>query len=277
VLATLPENLPETTAAELLAAGIAPLLGIDDALSAIDAAIGIGAAYRRPVAGPLRFAAGHDAGETTTLPDEWSAKQQLAAYGITVPRSRIVNAADAAAGAEDLGYPLVVKALNAQLTHKTEHAAVALDLSSAAAVTQVIGRMRKQGLAERFLLETMISDGVAELIVGIQRDPRFGLYLLLGCGGVLVELLGDSRLLLLPATRGDIEQALRELRVWPLLQGYRGRPAADMAALITAIANVARFAEDHSDRLLELDINPLIVRPQGYGVAAVDALIVCRA
>jgi acetyl-CoA synthetase len=205
------------------------------------------------------------------LLDEWEAKQQLAAYGIRSPEALRVSADDVPAAAQRIAYPLVLKALVPGLAHKTEHGAVALDLRSEPELVGALETMRH--LSAQFIVEQMISDSVAELIVGIRHDAQFGLHLLLGSGGVLVELIGDSQLLLLPVLRTELEQALQSLRVWPLLAGYRARAAGDIGALLDTLENILRFAGDHACRLLELDINPLIVRPAGCGVIAADALI----
>ncbi|HEX6015223.1 MAG TPA: acetate--CoA ligase family protein, partial [Geminicoccaceae bacterium] len=115
--------------------------------------------------------------------------------------------------------------------------------------------------------------GVAELIVGVSRDPQLGLCLVVGAGGVLVELLDDRALLLLPTTEEAVRAAVLGLRATPLLQGFRGRPAGDIEAAVTAALAVARFAQAHADRLAELDVNPLIVRPAGKGAVAADVLV----
>jgi hypothetical protein len=117
----------------------------------------------------------------------------------------------------------------------------------------------------------MIGGAVAELIVGVTRGAPFGPALTIGAGGVLVELLDDSATLLLPATRADIARALRSLRCFPLLDGYRGRPGGDVEATVDAILAVARYAEANARSLVELDVNPLLVLPSG--AVAVDALI----
>jgi len=132
---------------------------------------------------------------------------------------------------------------------------------------------RLAGLALEFLVEEMVADGVAEILVGIKRDPIFGPVLVLASGGVFVELFADSRTVILPAEDRAIQKALELLKAWRLVEGYRGRPAGDADAAISAIQAVVRFAERNEDRLLELDVNPLIVRPLGLGVAAADALI----
>ncbi len=119
----------------------------------------------------------------------------------------------------------------------------------------------------------MIGGGVAEILVGITCDPQFGQVLVLGAGGVLAELLGDTTSLLPPWNRTAVHAALRRLRVAKLLDGYRGKPAADVEALVAIILGVARFASAHLDSLIELDVNPVVVRPLGKGAVAVDALI----
>ena len=119
------------------------------------------------------------------------------------------------------------------------------------------------GLGTGLYVERMVHGGVAELIVGVTRDPIFGPVMTIGSGGVLVELLKDSATLLLPATRADIEAALRGLKLFPLLDGYRGRPKADLEAAIDAISGIAAFAVANAGAIEELDINPLIVCAEG--------------
>jgi hypothetical protein len=124
---------------------------------------------------------------------------------------------------------------------------------------------------EQVLLERMAPPPLAELIVGVKRENGFGLALVLGAGGILVELLKDSRSLLLPTNDAAIREALLSLRSAPLLQGFRGRPAVDLDALVQAIRAVADYAGEHAEQLLELDVNPLLLDAQG--AVAVDALI----
>lgn len=270
VLATLPDCLPESVAEALIAAGIAPLLGIDEALAAAEAAADVGAAQARPMpAALLPTAGGH--GEPVTL-DEWRGKQLLARYGIAHPGGRLVaTEAEAVRAATVLDRPVVVKAVGKALAHKSELGAVALSLRDAADVAAAATRMA--GFGEAILVEPMIDDGVAELILGVIRDPQLGPCLVVGSGGTMVELLADRTLLLLPTTPAEIRAALRELKGAALLQGFRGRPAGDIDAVVAAALAVARFAAEHADRLAELDINPLIVRPAGLGVVAADVLV----
>jgi acetyl-CoA synthetase len=169
-------------------------------------------------------------------------------------------------------FPLVLKAVAADLAHKTELGGVALGLSGRAELLTAARRMA--GLGGIYLIEAMVDGTVAELIVGIGRDPQFGLFMTLGAGGIFVELLRQTEQVLLPASRAEIEAALSRLTLHRVLSGYRGRPGCDMPALIDAIEAVTAFAMAHGERLEELDVNPLLALPQG--AVAVDALIRMR-
>ena len=122
----------------------------------------------------------------------------------------------------------------------------------------------------------MVQNAVAEVIVGIKRDEQFGPALVIGSGGILVELVADSVSLLLPTNREAVQNAVLGLSVARLLKGFRGSPRGDMAALVDSIIAVATYAEANWQDVLELDVNPLMVLPEGEGVVAVDALIVHR-
>ena len=160
------------------------------------------------------------------------------------------------------------------LAHKTEAGAVALRLTSADQARAAAAAMTPIPGLEGFIVERMVTDGVAELIVGARRDPLFGMTLTLGAGGILTELLRDARTLILPTREADVRAALRALRVYALLDGYRGKPKGDVDALIAAVMGLAAALERDAALIAELDVNPLIVRPAGHGVIAVDALLV---
>ena len=271
LVASLPEGLPEPVARQLLARGIAPMQGLSDCLDAIGHAADIGAAQHRaamitPLQAPVPFALGG-----ARLLDEDSAKQALARFDVPVPVGQVLGRAQVLPYAAALGYPVVLKALAPGLAHKTEAGAVRLNLQNGAELDAALTAMAP--LSEQFLVEQMVRGALAELLVGVQRDPQFGLSLTLGAGGVFVELLRDSVTLLLPVSRADIAQALASLKLWPMVTGYRGRAHGDVEALLDAIQAILAFAAAHADRLLELDVNPLLVLPVGRGVLAVDALI----
>jgi succinyl-CoA synthetase beta subunit len=185
---------------------------------------------------------------------------------VPVPRGlRAATPEQAAAAAETLRGPVALKALG--LAHKTEAGAVALHLTTPGAVRTAAARMPPGPL----LLEEMVTGTVAELLVGVLRDPAHGFVLTLGAGGTLAEVLADSASLLLPARRSDVARALDGLRIAPLLRGYRGAPPACRTALLDAIMALQDCAIAHAATLLELEINPLIVTPDR--AVAADALI----
>ena len=271
LVASMPEGMPESVARHLLAQGIAPMQGLADCLDAISHAADIGVAQHRAAAItplqallPLALAGAR-------LLDEAIAKQALARFGVPVPSGQVLGRAQVLPYAAALGYPVVLKALAPGLAHKTEAGAVRLNLQNDAELDAALTAMAP--LSEQFLVEQMVRGALAELLVGVQRDPQFGLTLTLGAGGVFVELLRDSVTLLLPLTRADLLQALQTLQMWPMVTGYRSRAHGDVEALLDAIQAILAFAAAYADRLLELDVNPLLVLPLGQGVLAVDALI----
>ena len=292
VLSTLNECMPEAYAQHLMARGVAPMLGVSETLTAIEAAAFIGRTQPNPPLPASAFAQrgecwgegrrqvqAHDAApHPSPLPvkngarefDEWQAKRALAGFGLTVPEGRLVtNAAEARAAFAELGGPVAVKACSATLVHKTEACAVRLNVTSADDAAAAVEVMR--GLAEAFIIERMVPGAVAELIVGVTRDPQLGPVLVVGSGGVFVELIADSRTLLLPVDPAEVEAAILSLKAAKLIAGFRGRPHGDLAAAVAAVLAVARYAEANAATLLELDVNPLLVLEEG--AVAVDALI----
>lgn len=273
VVSSLAETMPEAVAATLLADGILSAAGLAEALRAIAAAARIGEAWARPAPTalvPMPPPLSTDA----AVWDEVRSKAALAAAGVPTARGAVLSLAELADPATPLPapFPLVLKAAGADLAHKTEVGGVILGLTSREALLAAARGMRH--LSDSFLIEEMVGGAVAELIVGVGRDPQFGLFLTLGAGGIFVELLRQTEQLLLPASRSDIAAALARLPLHKVLTGYRGKPGCDMAALVDAIAAAAGWAVAHADRLEEMDINPLLALPAG--AIAVDALIRIR-
>ncbi|RWB24150.1 MAG: CoA-binding protein [Mesorhizobium sp.] len=271
IVSSLPENLPEEYTAGLMARGMVPLFGISEAMDAAHAAAFIGWAWREPQAEPIDTSASGALASDHVTPDEAEAKARLIEAGLPVPRGECAgNAVEAVISSMALGFPVALKALG--VTHKSELGAVRLNLRDAESVSTAAHDLYALGTG--LYVERMVRDGVAELLVGFTRDPMFGAVMTLGTGGVLVELLRDSVTLMLPATRDDIEAALRGLKLFPLLEGYRGRPRADVAAAIDAISGIAAFVQENAGEIEELDINPLIVCAEGKGAWIADALLV---
>jgi acetyl-CoA synthetase len=270
LIASLPETISARIRTRCLDGGVVPLQGQREALEALALAAGVGASWRNQAPVQLQLPAGTpDAGGVYTL-GEHDGKAALAAFGVQVPRGRLVSPAAAAEAAVELGFPVVIKATGAHLEHKTEVGGVVLNVRSAADAHAAAERLAK--LSDMLQVEEMLTDGVAEVLIGVIVDPQFGQVLVLGAGGVLTELLSDSVSLLPPWTAASVGSALRRLKIARLLDGYRGKPAADVAALIDGIVGVARYARN-SPALVEIDVNPMIVRPLGYGAVAVDTLI----
>ncbi|MFK7942148.1 MAG: acetate--CoA ligase family protein [Paracoccaceae bacterium] len=290
MVATMPEGLPEARANTLLAAGIAPMMGLEAALAAAEAAADLSEAWSRPAAMPVLLGtpvppfpssspedaechparSGKGASMATSVLDEAAAKRLLASHGVPVPVFQVATGSDLATAAAKIGFPLVLKGLG--IAHKTEEGAVRLGLGSVAEVEVAGAEMNG---VTGFLVESMITGVVAELIVGVVRDPVYGHALTIGAGGVLTELLADSATLLIPACEEDVRTALGSLKVMKLLAGYRAKPAADIDAVVRTVMAVQRFVAAEVGRLEELDINPLICTPDG--AVAADALIRFRA
>ncbi|VWB07845.1 feruloyl-CoA synthetase [Burkholderia pseudomultivorans] len=286
VISVFPDLTPPDHAARMAAAGIAPLQGLADGIDALGAAMTYGDTRRRVLdadalgALPVLRAGNSngDDGSPAILHDEWASKRMLAAHGLAVPPAECVAPAEAPAAAQRLGFPVCVKVVSDRLPHKTEAGAVALKLASPEAVAEAVARMTAQVAryapdvrVERILVEKMADAPLLELIVGVKREPNFGLALVLGTGGVLVELIRDTATLLLPVRESDVRDALLGLKLGPLLTGYRGRPPADLDAVVANVMAIARFAQAHADTLVELDVNPLLVMERG--ALAVDALV----
>jgi acetyl-CoA synthetase len=271
LIASLPETLSERVRRYCLDGGIVPLQGQREALEALAAAGAVGSAWRTGPGVELRIPAAHSLPAEARALSEAEGKAALEQFGVTVPRSRLVPPAQAAACAESLGFPVVIKAVGGHLEHKTEVGGVVLDVRSAADAEAAARRL--SALSDTVLVEEMIVDGVAEILVGLIVDPQFGQVLVLGAGGVLTELLADSVTLLPPFTRPSVKSALASLKVSRLLRGYRGNPEGDVSALIDAVLAVTRYAAANIGALSEIDVNPIIVRPAGKGAVAVDALI----
>ena len=210
---------------------------------------------------------------------EREAKAILARYGVQVATDHVVHDADAAAASADaLGYPVVLKVESADIPHKTEAGVVRLGLADAAAVRTAYAEI--MAAAERVepkpriagvLVQPMIAKGT-ELFVGAQNDPTFGPMVVVGLGGILVELLQDSAAELAPVTREQAEAMLARLKGYKLLTGFRGSEPVDIDAIEKIIVAVSELAADHAGTIAEIDVNPIICSP-GRAIA-VDALII---
>ena len=258
LVATLPELLPLDVAAELAEGGVVPMMGLTEAIEAAQ----IAAQLREPHAVAPEPPGADRSGAVLT---EAEAKAKLAHHGVPVPSGQVAgDAQTAGAIARQLTGNLVLKGQG--LAHKSEAGAVRLSVAS-----EDIADAAHDMDAPSYLIEEMVTGGVAELLVGVTRDPAHGFLLTLGAGGVLTELWQDTMSLLLPITREDVASALSRLRIYPLLTGYRGKPAADLDRVLDAVLAVQDCVLAHKDAISEVEINPLISTPDR--AVAADALI----
>jgi acyl-CoA synthetase (NDP forming) len=272
LIASLPETISPRIRQRCLDGGVIPLQGQREALEAISLAGGVGAAWRNDPSVQLHLPAS-DSGAASGIRTlgEHEGKAALSAFGVRVPRGKLVPAHAAAETALALGFPVAMKASGVHLEHKTDVGGVVLNVRTEADARSAAERLAK--LSDTLLVEEMFTDGVAEILIGVIVDPQFGQVLVLGAGGVFTEIMSDSVSLLPPWTPASIESALQRLTVAKLLGGYRGKPPADVGALIGTVLAVARYASAQVSTLVEIDVNPVIVRPAGLGAVAVDTMI----
>ena len=253
-VASMAENFGEGRVQAMMADGVCALLGLETALAAIKAAQTLpGVPGWRPVAAlPPR--------ETRML-TEAEGKALLAEAGVAVPGAASGATLAEVAGKVRFGGPYVLKGLG--FAHKTEAGAVRLGLTSLEGQAEMPG-------ASGYLVEELVTGAVAEVLLGLRRDPVYGVTLTLGMGGVTAEVLADTVTLVLPVTEAQVLEAAKGLRLWPLLDGYRGRPRADMAAVAAMAVRLGALMLG-DERLEEIEINPVMVRETG--AVAVDALV----
>jgi acyl-CoA synthetase (NDP forming) len=212
--------------------------------------------------------------------DAAEAAPLLAAYGIATPAEFLATSpSEAAAFARRIGFPVALKLISPEILHKSDIGGVILNVQDEGAASAGFEAMIARAHAAHpdapvrgVQVQQMVTGG-QEVIVGVTRDPTFGPLIMFGLGGVYVEALADVSFRLAPLTAADAWALLDEVRSARLLTGLRGAPAADRAALVDAIVRVGQLAADHPE-ITELDINPLLVLPEGQGVVAVDARII---
>jgi acyl-CoA synthetase (NDP forming) len=226
-------------------------------------------------------------GAAVTLPagalSEVAAMAILSAAGLPmVPHKLAKTAEEAAAAADSLGYPVVAKVVSPDILHKTEIEGVALNLRDAAAVTDAFAKLKAKAAAAKpkakldgVMIAPMISGGV-ECILGVQRDPVFGPVVMFGLGGILVEALRDVSFRLAPFGLIEARRMIDEIKARVVLDGWRGRPAADIDALAMALVALSQFAAAAGDKLDSIDLNPFVVRPAGKGAVALDAVLTTK-
>jgi acetyltransferase len=215
--------------------------------------------------------------------NEADSKELLRAYGIHSPREFVAAGADdAARAASEIRYPVVLKLLAAEVTHKSDIGGVILGIkdetelrAAYARLAQNLSRARPGTKLEQVLVAQQIAGGV-ELVLGVQRDSEIGPVLMFGAGGVLLELSKDVSFGAVPPPRWQAQAMIERTAAGRLLKGYRGATACDEAAVLATLTSLGRLAHDLGDAIESIDINPFVALPAGQGAVALDALVVLR-
>ena len=278
ICATIPENLDEDTRRFLIGQGIAPMQGIHETLNAIGHAA-TWQTTRELVQRdcPSALLSVEEILNIQLLTED-KGKAYLASLGVEIPKGQTLSEKEACTKAADFNYPVVLKMMSHNLIHKTEAGAVVLNITCPNDLIDEIAKMKiavqaykPNSTADSFLIEEMSATPLAELIVTLRSDSQFGPALVLGSGGILTELVGDAVTVLLPAKPQDIEQALQSLRTAKLLDGFRGRPKADLTPITHQIHDLCTSYMLHQHEISEIEINPMFVYQKH--LVAIDALI----
>ncbi len=274
---TLPETLPKEVREKMIENGMAPLQGLAHGMQAIINAF-------KFIDQEIRLAqlpsAAIEMPEPITIRkylqlDEAQGKEALHRTGVTVPKAVVIQSG-IPMELDALRYPVAVKALSPKLTHKTELGAIRLNIANDTQARQAIfdiNDLIESIQPTGFLIEEMVIDGIGEILIGVRHVQSIGQVLTIAVGGVSVELIRDIRTLLLPTSSSEIEYALRSLKLFPIFEGWRGKPAADLDAVVEAIATIASYAVAQRQRLFALEINPLIVRPAPHPPVVADVVL----
>lgn len=261
-------------------AGIAIFPTIDAAARGLAGMVRLGQTLGQPPTAPAA-AQNWEALDAQVFRNEFHAKAFLARAGVPVTQEQVVQSADAAvAAAEQIGFPVVFKIVSPDIAHKTEVGGVELNIRSAAqahtAHAQLLARVAErapQAQIDGVLVAPMVGGGV-EMITGISHDAAFGPVVMVGMGGIYAEVLKDVAVQVAPVTQAEALQMIASLKLYPLLQGVRGQPAADVKAMAATVARLSELALAYAGEIAEIDLNPVLVQPAGEGVIAVDALMV---
>lgn len=221
--------------------------------------------------------------ENRTALMEHESKKIINAYGIQSSKEFVVNSADEAANAaKKIGYPVVCKIVSPDILHKTDAGGIKLNLQDDATVKQAYEEILKNAKAYKadaniigINVQEMAKSGITEVIVGLTTDPQFGPALMFGLGGIFVEIYKDVSFRVCPITDYDAREMIEEIKAFPILDGFRGRPKADVAKLIDILLKSSKLAIDFPE-IDQMDLNPIIVYEKGKGCAVVDARIILK-
>ena len=279
ICSTIPENFDAETRDLLVSLGVSPMQGIHEALNAISHA----ATWNKNRAHILGtkldsvFEVVANLDRLSVL-DEYESKALLKKNGFNVPQGKLCLDKVTSNDLGSLNFPVALKMVSSKILHKTELNAVVLNIESDFELRAAVKKMRSSVskkasnlVSNRYLVEEMANTPLAELIVGIRSDSQFGLSLTIGSGGILVDLIGDVSTIMLPTHSGEIREAIKNLKVFKLLDGFRGKPKVKLDVVVDAIMKLVIFAEENINLISEIEINPMFVYEDS--VQMVDALI----
>lgn len=260
VVATIPECFSESMRNAIIALGLTPAQGLRETLVALDRCAWLG--QHAPQSAPALVSAP----DNTAIVDESRAKERLTTWNIAVPQGARCTRNTVVDAATKIGFPITLKGLG--LAHKSESGAVAVGLQNVEQLQTSISSMPTS--ITEFLVEQTITGIVAEVLVSIRRTAPLGWMITLGAGGVLTELWRDTQCLLAPASKEEIRAALQQLRIAPILNGYRGKPAANIEALVDVVTALQQAVVGSS--VVEVELNPVLATTTA--AVAVDALLI---
>ncbi len=279
ICSTIPENFDAQTRDLLVSLGVSPMQGIHEALNAISHAVTWNKNRVHILGTKLDsvFEVVANLDQLSVL-DEYDSKALLKKNGFNVPQGKLCLDKVTSNDLGSLNFPVALKMVSSKILHKTELNAVVLNIESDFELGAEVKKMRSSVskkapnlVSNRYLIEEMASTPLAELIVGIRSDSQFGLSLTIGSGGILVDLIGDVSTIMLPTHSGEIREAIKHLKVFKLLDGFRGKPKVKLDVVVDSIMKLVIFAEENINLISEIEINPMFVYEDS--VQMVDALI----
>ena len=267
LISSLSDTMPKHIRDKCINNGISPLQGMKEALFTIKKAIEIGSIWKNESA-VKNYIIKQKKNKNIKTYSEFESKKFLKKIGIKTPKGIISNKIKLKKDSAKIGFPLVAKIHSNQIFHKSEHNGVITNIKN---INELVSKTKK--FKNQILLEKMVKDSLIEILIGIKIDEEFGPVIVIGAGGIYTELIRETKTLLLPLTKKDIQNELKNMKIGKILFGYRNQDRADIDSLIKTILSLSKFAEKNINKLHEIEINPLIVCKKNKGVFAVDALI----
>ncbi len=268
LISSLSDTMPKHIRDKCINNGISPLQGMKEALFTIKKAIEIGSIWKNESAVKNYKIKKKKKNKNIKTYSEFESKKFLKKIGIKTPKGIISNKIKLKKDSAKIGFPLVAKIHSNQIFHKSEHNGVITNIKN---INELVSKTKK--FKNQILLEQMVKDSLIEILIGIKIDDEFGPVIVIGAGGIYTELIRETKTLLLPLTKKDIQNELKNMKIGKILFGYRNQDRADIDSLIKTILSLSKFAEKNINKLHEIEINPLIVCKKNKGVFAVDALI----